>query len=166
MADSKTVSELVRPDRRLLSVGPDATATDVAVFMKTNRIGCVVVTDKHGKLAGILSERDLVCKVLGVGADPGKVRAGDLMTREVMTCTPQTPVQDAERAMAHRRVRHLPVVQEGKPVAVISMRDVLGERLKTYRSIVSSQSAFLEKLESSYPGISQIEKDKTGRIVI
>ncbi len=166
MADPETVSQLIRSDQRLLSVGPEATAADVATFMKTNRVGCVVVTDKHGKLIGILSERDLVCKVLAADADPGKTRAVELMTREVMTCTPQTPVQDAERAMAHRRIRHLPVVQDGKPVAVISMRDVLGERLKTFRNIVSNQSAFLEKLESSYPGISQIQKDKSGRIVI
>ena len=166
MSKSRTIGDLLGQDRKLLTIAPETPAAEVAIFMKANRIGSLLVTDASGRLAGILSERDLVCKVMAVGEDPTRVTAGALMTRDVLTCTPDTSVQDAERTMAHNRIRHLPVVRNGKPVGMISMRDVLADRLRTYRTIVSSQSAFLERLESSHPGITQLQRDKAGRIVI
>ena len=76
-------------------------------------------------LIGIITERDLL-RAVALGADPDKTSVDDAMTTEVFTVTPDMPLQDAAREMAARWIRHLPVVEHGKLLGVVSMRDVTG----------------------------------------
>jgi CBS domain-containing protein len=78
-----------------------------------------------GRLAGIITERDLL-RAVALGADPDRSTVDEAMTTEVFTVPPDMPLHDAARVMAARWIRHLPVMQDGELLGVISMRDVTG----------------------------------------
>jgi len=108
-----------------ITVRPDTPIHDAIQTMLTHDIGALLVTDEKGKLVGIVSERDLLTKVAGeVGpTEPRPVR--DFMTRNPETVVATDTLAFALGKMDGGGYRHLPVVQDGRPVSVISVRDVL-----------------------------------------
>ena len=92
--------------------------------MWRQQTGSLLVTD-GGQLIGIITERD-VLRAMAFGADPDRSSVDEVMTAEVFTVRPDMPLQDAAREMAARWIRHLPVVQDGQVLGVVSMRDVTG----------------------------------------
>ncbi len=104
------------------------TATDTlrsaAERMWRNQTGSLIVL-AEGRLAGIITERDLL-RAVALGADLATATVDEAMTTEVVTVPPDTPLQDAAREMATRWIRHLPVVDGGQLLGVVSMRDVTG----------------------------------------
>lgn len=86
--------------------------------------GSLLVTD-GGQLAGIITERDLL-RAIALGADPDRSSVDEVMTAEVYTVPPDLQLQDAARQMAARWIRHLPVMEGGQLLGVVSMRDVTG----------------------------------------
>lgn len=107
-----------------------------------------------------------VGKVIGRSMDARRVRVADIMVRKVITCTRQTPDPQAQELMADNDIRHLPVVENGKPVAMISSRDILAHQLAQTQAIAGRQSKILNELEGKHPGISHLTRDQSGRIVI
>ena len=105
---------------------PTASAYDAARKMKENSCACVVVAGKHG-LAGIFTAGDLVKRVAAEKRDPAKTRLSDVMTSELQTVAPDTLAIDALRAMHDGHFRHLPVIEEGRLVGIISRRDFFGQ---------------------------------------
>jgi CBS domain-containing protein len=103
---------------------PQDSIRAAAERMWRQQTGSLVITD-DGRLAGIITERDLL-RAVAFGADPDKTTVDDAMTAEVYTVSPDMPLQDAAREMATRWIRHLPVVEAGKLLGVVSMRDVTG----------------------------------------
>jgi CBS domain-containing protein len=116
--------------RDVVTTRPDATIAEVAGLLKAKRIGAVVVTDADGALCGILSERDLARGLADHGAALLPMRVGDLMTREVSTCSPDDGIDRLMQQMTEGRFRHLPVVQDGKMIGIISIGDVVKHRLQ------------------------------------
>jgi CBS domain-containing protein len=92
--------------------------------MWRQQTGSLLITE-DGQLTGIITERD-VLRAVALGADPDKSDVDEAMTAEVFTVPPDMQLQDAAREMAARWIRHLPVVEGGKLVGVVSMRDVTG----------------------------------------
>jgi CBS domain-containing protein len=92
--------------------------------MWRQQTGSLLVTD-GGRLIGIITERD-VLRAVALGADPDRSSVDEVMTAEVFTVRPDMPLQEAAREMASRWIRHLPVVQDGQVLGVVSMRDVTG----------------------------------------
>jgi CBS domain-containing protein len=92
--------------------------------MWRQQTGSLLITD-GGQLTGIITERDLL-RAVALGADPDKTSVDDAMTAEVYTVPPDMQLQDAAREMAARWIRHLPVVESGQLLGVVSMRDVTG----------------------------------------
>jgi CBS domain-containing protein len=92
--------------------------------MWRQQTGSLLVTE-GGQLTGIITERDLL-RAVALGADPDKTSVDEAMTTEVYTVPPDMQLQDAARVMAARWIRHLPVVQDGQLLGVVSMRDVTG----------------------------------------
>jgi len=92
--------------------------------MWRQQTGSLLITEGD-HLLGIITERD-VLRAVALGADPDKTSVDDAMTAEVFTVTPDMPLQAAAREMAARWIRHLPVVEHGKLLGVVSMRDVTG----------------------------------------
>ena len=114
----------------VVTTRPDATIAEVARLLKDKRIGAVVVTDADEELCGIISERDLACGLADHGADLLGMRVGDVMTREISTCSPDDGIDRLMRQMTEGRFRHLPVVQDGKMIGIISIGDVVKHRLQ------------------------------------
>ncbi len=113
---------------------PDATIADAAKLLKERNVGALVITTEDGRLAGILSERDLVRGLPEHGADLLALKVKDRMTAEVTTCTPDDRVDGIMKLMTDGRFRHLPVVEGGKLVGIISIGDVVKSRLEELES--------------------------------
>ena len=88
------------------------------------------------------------------------------MTRKVVTCTMQTLVKQAEKMMARHGTRHLPILDDERLVGMVSSRDIMAHQLSTTRTLVRKQTQVLQDLETSYPGITQLQTDDGGRIRI
>jgi CBS domain-containing protein len=116
--------------REVVNTRPDATIAEVAKLLKARRIGAVVVTDPSGELCGIISERDLARGLADHGADLLQMRVRDLMTAEVSTCAPDDGIDKLMHQMTEGRFRHLPVVEDGKMIGIISIGDVVKHRLQ------------------------------------
>jgi CBS domain-containing protein len=101
--------------------------TDAASRMRFNDVGCVPVLER-GELVGILTERDLA-RALADGADPHTATVADYMTPDPIAIDSQTDVRDAARIMIDSGVRHLPLVERGRLLGVMSMRDIVAELL-------------------------------------
>jgi CBS domain-containing protein len=95
-----------------------------AETMWRQQTGSLLVAE-GGQLLGIITERDLL-RAIALGADPDKTSIDEAMTAGVFTVPPDMPLQDAAREMAARWIRHLPVVEDGTLLGVVSMRDVTG----------------------------------------
>lgn len=114
----------------VVSTRPDATIAEVAKLLKQKRIGAVVVIDRDGTLCGIISERDLAAGLADHGARLLEMQVHELMTPDVVTCTPEDSLQTLMETMTERRVRHLPVMKDGKLAGIISIGDVVKYRLQ------------------------------------
>jgi CBS domain-containing protein len=115
------VGAIMKTDVKTAS--PDDTFADVARILHDNRISSVIVMG-DGAPAGIVTERDLV-NVVAEGLDPREVRVGERMTRNLDTVSPTTDVAEAAEHMARLQIRHLPVVDKGRLVGIISIRDLV-----------------------------------------
>lgn len=129
--------------RRMVTTRPTATVTEVTKLLERERIGAVLITDERGQMLGILSERDLVHGLSRFGSALLTKTAAELMTREVVTCTPETSLQELMSQMTEGRFRHLPVIEEGKLVGVVSIGDVVKFRLEELESEAGALKAYI-----------------------
>lgn len=109
---------------RLLSVGPADTVGEAVAVMAQNRVGSVLVMEGE-ELLGIFTERDTV-RALSLSHDAARHEMVSWMTRNPTTVTPDVDTEDALRTMLDNGFRHLPVVEDGKVVGMVSMRDLAG----------------------------------------
>jgi CBS domain-containing protein len=108
----------------VLSVGPEATVLDAALLMNEHKIGSLMVLD-GGQLLGIITERDILQRVVVPRRDPGETTVLDVMTTEVICCQPHTAIDEARGVMKNRRIRHLPVVDDARRLCgLISIGDL------------------------------------------
>ena len=103
----------------------DATLMTAARRLSSKRIGAVVVTDKSGDIAGIVSERDIVHTLAKEGVAALDWPVSEVMTRDVLTCTAGDTIDQLMSRMTARRCRHLPVVSDGALAGIISIGDVV-----------------------------------------
>lgn len=115
----------------VVTAGPDTPIAEIVATLKAKGIGAVIVAGASagGTPAGILSERDIVRAMPEYGTKLMTMRASDLMTRKVVTCTPEHSVDQVMKLMTEGRFRHLPVIEDGKLVGVISIGDAVKRRL-------------------------------------
>jgi CBS domain-containing protein len=111
------------------AVEADMTVLDAAAYMSDRVIGAVPVMDQ-GRLVGMFTERDLMTRVVVPGFDPADVPVIDVMTREVTTAAPDDLRSECIRRMKSRHCRHLPVVENGRLLGTISLRDLLAEDIE------------------------------------
>ena len=120
-----TVSDILAvKGSHVLSIGPKATVLDAAVLMNEHKVGSLVVMS-GGQLIGIISERDILMRVVVPRLDPGQTVVQDVMTIEVVCCQLHTPLEEARGVLKNRRIRHLPVVDDAKQlIGLISIGDL------------------------------------------
>jgi len=110
----------------VVTLDEDATSNKVATLMDENDLGCVIVTNKAGKPVGIITERDLVVRVLAKNLVPDAIKAKEIMTAPLVTIQPEVTISEAARRMSRLDIRRLGVVYKGNLVGLISSRDILG----------------------------------------
>ncbi|WP_448205904.1 CBS domain-containing protein [Azospirillum sp. sgz302134] len=120
---------LKRKGSTIITSNPNDRVDVVARKLAQHRIGAVLVMSDDGSPAGILSERDIVRAVAAEGSAALERPAGDLMTRELVTGRPSDTVSQIMAVMTERRIRHLPIVESGQLVGLVSIGDVVKARL-------------------------------------
>jgi CBS domain-containing protein len=127
-----TVSDILTvkgPD--VASIHPEATVYEAAVRMNERKIGSLAVLHE-GRLCGIITERDILQRVVAERRDPGTATVGDVMTAEVVCCRPHTPLEEARGVMKNRRIRHLPVLDDQeRMLGLISIGDLNAHEANT-----------------------------------
>jgi CBS domain-containing protein len=104
-------------------IGPNATVLEAVRLMNMHRVGAVIII-AEGKLAGIFTERDLMRRVVGEQRDPTTTRVGDVMTTPVACAALYTTDNELREVFRDKRIRHLPVVDAGRVIGVVSIGDV------------------------------------------
>jgi CBS domain-containing protein len=125
------ISDVIRRKGDLvLTVRSDDTVPRLLEILDEHRIGAVVVSDDGGAtVAGIVSERDVVRHLHRDGAEVLGQVVSQIMTRDVATCTPDDGIDNLARTMTERRVRHVPVVVDGRLRAIVSIGDIVKHRI-------------------------------------
>ena len=120
---------LARKGTAVTSVQEEDTIGQVIALLAEKRVGAVPVYDRWQKLAGIFSERDLVNALAQRGTDSVALPVRELMTRNVLTCTPEERVDEVLARMTMKRVRHLPVMRDEAVAGIVSIGDLVMQRL-------------------------------------
>jgi signal-transduction protein with cAMP-binding, CBS, and nucleotidyltransferase domain len=108
-----------------VTVDENLLANKVAALMDKHDYGCIIVTTKDGKPLGIITERDLVVRVLAKNIKPDDIKAKKVMTTPLMTIEPDATIADAAKRMSRLDIRRLAVIYKGKLVGIVSGKDVL-----------------------------------------
>ena len=115
---------------KVATVQPDATIDTALHKLKLEGVGALVVSKDDQTVTGIISERDIVRALPDHGAALLTMKVSELMTQSVKTCTPDDKIQDIMSEMTRSRIRHLPVVSDGKMCGIVSIGDVVKNRLE------------------------------------
>lgn len=115
---------------KVATVQPDATIETAVRKLKLEGVGALVVSKDDQTVDGIISERDIVRALTDHGAALLSMKVSELMTQSVKTCTPDDKIQDIMSEMTRSRFRHLPVIKDGKMCGIISIGDVVKNRLE------------------------------------
>lgn len=107
----------------VVTVDAEATVKEAVEIMNKHEIGCLVVMEKN-KLVGILTERDMLKKVLGESRNPETTKVSEIMTTPVITTSPTTNLEEAAKLMFKKNVKKLPIVSEGKLVGLVTLTDL------------------------------------------
>jgi CBS domain-containing protein len=116
--------------RNVVSIEPNRTLGEAARLLSERRIGALLVVDGSKPVSGIVSERDIVRAVASEGAGALERPISDFMTRQVFTCTGDTAINEVMELMTQQKFRHIPVVEGGSLVGIISIGDVVKLRLE------------------------------------
>jgi CBS domain-containing protein len=130
--------------RRIHAIGPDDSVLRAIGVMAENHVGALLVMEGT-QLRGIISERDYARKVVLVGRSSSDTPVRSIMTASVITISPDEFVEDAMRAMTEHRIRHLPVVEGGRVVGVVSIGDLV-------KCVIDDQRHLIEDLQSYIQG--------------
>ncbi|MEM7309245.1 MAG: CBS domain-containing protein [Planctomycetota bacterium] len=143
----KSIGELLS-GQHVHTLAQSSTVLDAARLMQEAHIGAILVTGEREKLVGIFTERDLMSRVVVAGHDPGTLLLEEVMTRGLVTSTPERRVTEAAQEMQDRHIRHLPVVEDGQVVGILSLRDLLRAHLEAKVQEVDHLTAYIQGDES------------------
>jgi CBS domain-containing protein len=145
MDTSMTVGKVLRTKNHgFITIGPAASAFDALELMAERNLGALLVVE-DGKLVGVFSERDYARKVILKGKSSKNTQVQEIMSKSPITVSPETSLRDCMVLMAGKHFRHLPVIDHGTLVGVLSMRDVVN-------TIISNQESTIEELEEYIAG--------------
>jgi CBS domain-containing protein len=129
--------------RVVVTVSPEATVHEAAHRMRSRKVGALVVTGETGKPVGILTDRDIVVRVVALGKDPAKVQVGSIIRRNPTVIREEQGILDATKILSRRGVRRLPVVDaKGKLAGIVALDDLLmllGSEMSHIASALASE---------------------------
>ncbi|MFI9636111.1 CBS domain-containing protein [Nocardia sp. NPDC051929] len=142
------ISEILhRKGSDVATVAPDTTVRTLLAALAERNIGAVVVSPDGNTIAGIVSERDVVRSLHAWGADLLDMPVSAIMTSAVRTCAPEDRVDGLRRTMTDHRIRHLPVVHEGRLVGIVSIGDVVKSAIS---ELADEREHLVEYLQGRY----------------
>jgi len=112
-------------NRNVKTVRPEDTVKDAAKIMNENHIGSLVVVSGTGEVVGIVTERDILAKVVATGKGANDVEVSDIMTPNIITVTPDRSLEEAADIMTENKIKKLPVVHEGRLVGIVTASDLI-----------------------------------------
>ncbi len=119
------IQNLINDDMEVVSLPTSATVLTATKLMVATHRGSILVRNDVGQTVGIFTERDLMVRVIAKGRSPDSIPLSEVMTTDLYTTDSQCKVTEVRRAMRERHIRHLPVIEDGEVLAVLSMRDLL-----------------------------------------
>lgn len=135
-----TVNQLLNSKNdEIFSVTPDTLVIDAIKMMDEKKVGALLVIE-NDKLAGIISERDYTRKVILKNRSSAKTKVSEIMTSNLKTADPSQSLDECMVIMSHSHIRHLPVVQDGQVIGILSIMDVV-------KNIISEQEFTIEQLQ-------------------
>lgn len=139
-----TVRELLaRKGTEVVSIAPTASVLDAARLMNERGVGGVLVLDPAQQLVGIFTERDILRRVVATGRDAAATLVGEVLTAPVITCLPDTSVEECSAIITTRRVRHLPVVDAGALLGVVTSGDILAHRVAEHEATIQYMNSYM-----------------------
>lgn len=139
-----TIAQILKhKGHHVASIEPSATVAQVVQTLHSKRIGAILIIDAAGQLCGIVSERDIVGALAEHGKEVLDMTAAQLMTSELQTATPRMTVNQAMEMMTEGRFRHIPVLDDGKLVGLVSIGDVVKARISDQEQEVDSLRAYV-----------------------
>ena len=126
----------------IVSVGPDRRVSDVVALLAERRIGAVPVIG-NGRLEGVFSERDLIYRLAAEGPSVLDRKVSEIMTSPAVTVDRETPILSALAMMTKRRIRHLPVVENGAVVGVVSIGDLVKLRIDRIEAEADAMRSYI-----------------------
>lgn len=108
----------------VITVNPNATVKNAAKLMNQHNIGCLIVVGK-GKVVGIVTERDILRKIVETSKDPEKTKVSEIMSKKLLVAAPNMDVVDAAKMMLQRKIKKLPIVTNKKLVGLVSLTDIV-----------------------------------------
>ena len=134
---------LAQKGRQVVTMGPKQSLREVCETLATHKIGAVVLIDAHGRIAGILSERDIVRALAGEGAAALDSAAESFMSPKVVTCSEQDTTDQVLTRMTAGRFRHMPVIREDRLIGMVSIGDVVKRRMEHVEREAADMRAYI-----------------------
>ena len=142
---NRTLRQVVE-GQTVVSALADTTVRAAAITMARHKIGAILVVDDQGRLAGLFSERDVLNRVVAQGLDPDSTRLTAVMTADLQTASPDKPLAHALHMMFEGGFRHVPVVEGGRPVGMVSARNALGLEIQQFEKELEDRDHIAEIL--------------------
>lgn len=127
------------------TIAPEATALEAARLMNDRRIGALVVVGEGAGPVGILTERDILTRLVAKSRDPASTIVGDLMTEHLITCEPETKLVELRDLMRERRIRHVPVMEDGHLTGMVSIGDLNAAEAGALTETIKSLEAYISQ---------------------
>lgn len=137
------VSILKDKGEKVYSLSGQSTLEEAARELNARRVGAIVVLDADGALAGVLSERDIVREIAKSGAAALSTKVSEAMTKAVITAAPDETIDAGMARMTDRRVRHLPVIANGKLVGIISIGDLVKRKIEEIEAHAEAMKSYI-----------------------
>jgi CBS domain-containing protein len=137
--------ETLIQNQRIVTIQMTSTVAETARLMQQCKIGAIMVV-AQGRLSGIFTERDALFRVLAQGRNPQATILGEVMTRDPQSITKDKPFGHALHMMYEGGFRHVPVVEDGVPIGIVSARDVLGPELEEFACDLQRREHIAESL--------------------
>lgn len=142
---NRTLRQVVQ-GQTVVSAPADTTVRAAAITMARHKIGAILVVDDQGRLAGLFTERDVLNRVVAQGLDPDSTQLSSVMTSVLQTASPDKPLAHALHMMFEGGFRHVPVVEDGRPVGMVSARNALGLEIQQFEKELEDRDHIAEIL--------------------
>lgn len=129
--------------REVITAKPDSSVSEVALLLTKHDIGAVVISNDKATVLGIVSERDIVREISKNGSEALQLRAADIMTTNVYTSRPDDRETELMALMTERHIRHVPVMQDGRLAGMISIGDVVKQRIEEIEREAAEMKAYI-----------------------